>query len=206
MEGNILYRYSMNQIEMEGNWGMSSDINRQKFSYLFLNKNNFAHTQIDIEDINFQKNTQIDQNYKKFIQNDKFNIYICNANVFEALLLPHEQIFKTILNFLSGEYHGFFVYFSKTIEDKFTLNFQLEDNQVRVSGRGSNNLGQFSIIGFVNFFTMKEQLLSFNKLDSDVINFGMIKISRIYHDFDSQENTRVIKSYQHSRKIKEDNY
>ena len=96
------------------------------------------------------------------------------------------------------------MYFGKTIEDNFTLNFNLEDNQVRVSGGGKNNLGDFNIIGYVNFFTIKDQLLNNNDLESEVIKFGMIKLTRIYSDFNSNENNRVIKSFQHSRKKYED--
>ena len=129
---------------------------------------------------------------------------LCSANIFEALLIPDYELFKYILSFLSGEYHGFFVYFGKTIEDSFNLNFNFEDNQVRVSGGGKNNLGDFNIIGYVNFFTMKEQLLNNNDLNSEVIKFGMIKLTRIYSDFNSNENNRVIKSFQHSRKKFED--
>ena len=47
---------------------------------------------------------------------------------------------------------------------------------------------------------MKEQLLNNNSLDSEVIKFGIIKLTRIYSDFNSNENNRVIKSFQHSRK------
>ena len=51
---------------------------------------------------------------------------------------------------------------------------------------------------------MKEQLLSNNPIESEVIKFGMIKLTRIYSDFNSNENNRVIKSFQHSRKKFED--
>lgn len=204
MEGNILYRYKLDQIELEGTWEISSEINREKFSYLYLNKNSYIKTQIDVNEINFENNNSNMVN--KYITGNKFNLYICNSNIFEVLLIPNEFLFKRILDYLSGEYHGFFIYFSKTIEDRFTLNFSLVDHQVRVNGQGSNNLGEFNIIGFVNFYTMKDQLLAMNKVDSDVINFGMIKITRIYHAFDCEENTRVIKSYQHSRKKIEDEY
>ena len=156
--------------------------------------NNINKTMINNYDIMMKCNQYFDQTYKKYVLN------LCSANIFEALLIPDYELFKYILSFLSGEYHGFFVYFGKTIEDYFNLNFNYEDNQVRVSGSGKNNLGDFNIIGYVNFFTMKEQLLNNNSLDSEVIKFGIIKLTRIYSDFNSNENNRVIKSFQHSRK------
>ena len=230
MEGNLFYRYGMDQIELDGQWSLSSETTKCHFSYLLSSKqkvipihidpkdlgvkdfnnygqninnansqeknenNNINKTMINNYDIMMKCNQYFDQTYKKYVLN------LCSANVFEALLIPDYELFKYILSFLSGEYHGFFVYFGKTIEDYFNLNFNYEDNQVRVSGSGKNNLGDFNIIGYVNFFTMKEQLLNNNSLDSEVIKFGIIKLTRIYSDFNSNENNRVIKSFQHSRK------
>ena len=230
MEGNLFYRYGMDQIELDGQWSLSSETTKCHFSYLLNSKqkvipihidpkdlgvkdfnnygqninnansqeknenNNINKTMINNYDIMMKCNQYFDQTYKKYVLN------LCSANIFEALLIPDYELFKYILSFLSGEYHGFFVYFGKTIEDYFNLNFNYEDNQVRVSGSGKNNLGDFNIIGYVNFFTMKEQLLNNNSLDSEVIKFGIIKLTRIYSDFNSNENNRVIKSFQHSRK------
>ncbi len=230
MEGNLFYRYGMDQIELDGQWSLSSETTKCHFSYLLSSKqkvipihidpkdlgvkdfnnygqninnansqeknenNNINKTMINNYDIMMKCNQYFDQTYKKYVLN------LCSANIFEALLIPDYELFKYILSFLSGAYHGFFVYFGKTIEDYFNLNFNYEDNQVRVSGSGKNNLGDFNIIGYVNFFTMKEQLLNNNSLDSEVIKFGIIKLTRIYSDFNSNENNRVIKSFQHSRK------
>ena len=230
MEGNLFYRYGMDQIELDGQWSLSSETTKCHFSYLLSSKqkvipihidpkdlgvkdfnnygqninnaniqeknenNNINKTMINNYDIMMKCNQYFDQTYKKYVLN------LCSANIFEALLIPDYELFKYILSFLSGEYHGFFVYFGKTIEDYFNLNFNYEDNQVRVSGSGKNNLGDFNIIGYVNFFTMKEQLLNNNSLDSEVIKFGIIKLTRIYSDFNSNENNRVIKSFQYSRK------
>ena len=230
MEGNLFDRYGMDQIELDGQWSLSSETTKCHFSYLLSSKqkvipihidpkdlgvkdfnnygqninnansqeknenNNINKTMINNYDIMMKCNQYFDQTYKKYVLN------LCSANIFEALLIPDYELFKYILSFLSGEYHGFFVYFGKTIEDYFNLNFNYEDNQVRVSGSGKNNLGDFNIIGYVNFFTMKEQLLNNNSLDSEVIKFGIIKLTRIYSDFNSNENNRVIKSFQHSRK------
>ena len=235
MEGNLFYRYGMDQIELDGQWSLSSETSKCHFSYLLSpkqkvipihidpkdlgvkdnntnqnnnlnngnnlekndmnnNSNNINKNIINNYDIMMKCNQYYDPTYKKYVLN------LCSANIFEALLIPDYELFKYILAFLSGEYHGFFVYFGKTIEDFFNLNFNYEDNQVRVSGSGKNNLGDFNIIGYVNFFTMKDQLLNNNSLDSEVIKFGIILLTRIYSDFNSNENNRVIKSFQHSRK------
>ena len=241
MEGNLFYRYGMDQIELDGVWSLSSETAKCHFSYLLSSKQKVIQIHIDPKDLGIkdmnqninnegnQANQQIqnqnkiqncdmsnmnneikdNNNYNNIMlksnkyydpNNKKYILNLCSANIFEALLIPDYELFRYILTFLSGEYHGFFVYFGKTIEDSFTLNFNYEDNQVRVSGRGKNNLGDFNIIGYVNFFTMKEQLLNNNDLESDVIKFGMIKFTRIYSEFNSNENNRVIKSFQHSRK------
>ena len=243
MEGNLFYRYGMDQIELDGLWSLSSEVAKCHFSYLLSSKQKVIQIHIDPKDLGVKENNQIkndgninytnsgqDQgqnipnqngdmnngnnqikdinNYNVMMKcnkyydpiNKKYILNLCSANIFEALLIPDFELFKYILSFLSGEYHGFFVYFGKTIEDSFNLNFNYEDNQVRVSGSGKNNLGDFNIIGYVNFFTMKEQLLNNNDLESEVIKFGMIKLTRIYSDFNSNENNRVIKSFQHSRK------
>lgn len=84
-----------------------------------------------------------------------FPLIVCSANVFELILIPHEYIFKTVLNYLSGEYHGYFMYYHKTIEDRFYVNFNLDAGQVRINGEGTNNLGNFNVLGFVNFYSSK---------------------------------------------------
>ena len=210
MEGNLLYRYTQDQIEIEGTWSMSSEKEKNKpykFSYLLSQNKNKEVIQIPIkkEDIDFSF-YEPSINASKYMSNDNehFILNLCNANIFEILLIPNQDLFINILSLLTGEYHGFFVYFSKTIEDRFYLNYTLEDNQVRVNGKGNNNLGEFHFLGYVNFFTIKEQLLENNNLDSEVINFGKIKLIRTYNAFNTSENNRVIKSYQHSRKRNDD--
>ena len=256
MEGNLFYRYGMDQIELDGVWSLSSEVAKCHFSYLLSCKQKVIKIHIDPKDLGIKDISQNNndggnsniQGQSQYINNqngdinhniannnmngneikdmnnnginniynimmnnkyfdlscNKYILNLCSANIFEALLIPDYELFKYILTFLSGEYHGFFVYFGKTIEDCFNLNFNYEDNQVRVSGSGKNNLGDFNIIGYVNFFTMKDQLLSNNAIESEVIKFGVIKLTRIYSDFNSNENNRVIKSFQHSRKKYED--
>lgn len=203
MEGNFLYRYSLDQIELDGYWSISSTYTKEKFSYLFLKKTNSIQIPISKSEIDFtQHNSNTNQEYNKYLSldKDKFILNLCSGNIFEVLLIPNQILFNSILGFLSGEYHGFFVYYGKTIEDKFNLNFFFEDNQVRLNGEGTNNLGDFNVIGYVNFFTIKDQLVNENSIDSDVIKFGSIKITRIYNAFNENEQMRVMKSYQHSRK------
>jgi hypothetical protein len=206
MEGNLLYRYTQDQIEIDGTWSMSSEKEKNKpykFSYLLSQNKNKEVIQIPIkkEDIDFSF-YEPSINASKYMSNDNehFILNLCNANIFEILLIPNQELFNNILTMLTGEYHGFFFYFSKTIEDRFYLNYTFEDNQVRVNGKGNNNLGEFNFLGYVNFFTIKEQLFENNNLDSEIINFGKIKLIRNYNAFNTNENNRVIKSYQHSRK------
>ena len=158
---------------------------------------------IDYKDIIFDEDIN---NYNNTQQEGKFVLNLSSGNIFEVLLIPNKELFNNILKYLSGEYNGYFVYYGKTIEDKFTLNFVYEDNEVRVSGEGMNNLGEFEIIGFVNFYTIKEELVGNNHIESDVIKFGVFKVTRLYNAFNMHENTRVIKSFQHSRKKYENEF
>lgn len=137
MEGSLIYRHELDQLELEGAWSMSNDNTRENFSYLLLKeKQNFVST-IRLSEIDFSDFHEYNQEYmKKYLNNrEEFKMHICAANIFEALLIPHSRVFEGILQFLSGEYHGFFLYYNKTIEDRFYLNFSLEDNQVRINGK-----------------------------------------------------------------------
>ena len=207
MEGNLFYRYGMDQIELGGMWSLSSETEKCQFSYLLSPRQKLIQIPIDplelgIKATQNENEDAIKAKCEKYFEHNtnKYLMNLCTANIFEVLLIPNLDLLKYILSFLSGDYHGFFVYFGKTIEDNFNLIFNYENNQVRVSGGGKNNLGDFNIFGFVNFFTIKEQLINNNDPESDVINFGVIKLTRIYNAFNSNENNRVIKSFQHSRK------
>ena len=199
MEGNFLYRYALDQIELDGTWSISSTYTKEKFSYLFMKKTIPIQIPISKNEIDF---TNPSSEYGTYLSldKDKFILNLCTGNIFEVLLIPNQLLFNSILSFLSGEYHGFFVYYGKTIEDKFNLSFFFEDNQVRVTGDGTNNLGDFNVIGYVNFYTIKDQLVGENSVDSTVIKFGSARLTRIYHAFNESEQMRVMKSYQHSRK------
>ena len=67
---------------------------------------------------------RINDNY---IYEDEYHLSICSANLYEALTISHPLVFNCITNYLTGEYHGFFVYYDKTIEDRFYINFDYDD-------------------------------------------------------------------------------
>ena len=150
MQGNLLYRYSLNQVELEGSWSMNNDANREKFSYLYLKDKERLICPINITNMKTNGSKTNNHNSK-----DQIFLSICASNLHEAIIIPHNNVFNTILNYLSGEYHGFFMYYDKTIEDRFNLNMNMEDNQVRINGEGTNNLGNFNILGYINFYNTK---------------------------------------------------
>jgi hypothetical protein len=118
LEGNLIYRYANNQVELEGNWYMSADPGtKEKFSYLFQNSNNYSDCLVRLEE-----------------DDSNFNIKICSPNIFELIAINRTSIFEHVLKFLCGEYAGYFMYYGKTIEDRVNLTFNLEDSLVRVNG------------------------------------------------------------------------
>ena len=104
------------------------------------------------------------------------------------------------MEFLFGEYSGYFIYYSKTIEDKFNLNFNVSDSLVKINGEGKNNLGNFRMEGYMNFYKNKEEILEKNNVEDNIIKIAEFKMSKIYNEFNNSENERVIKSYNHRRK------
>lgn len=161
MEGSLLYRYELDQIELEGCWSISNDITRERFSYLLLkNKEKNLICPLKSQEIDLNNFINLDEEVKKYFNQpkDEYNLHVCSANLFECLLIPHSDVFNTVLNLLTGEYHGFFLYYNKTIEDRFYLSFSLEDNQVRISGEGTNSLGNFNILGFINLYTTRGKI------------------------------------------------
>ena len=186
-EGYLLYRYSSNQIEIEGFWYVNDEPSyKERLSYLFSNSNSIKHVIMPIE-------------------NNNVNVTICSANLIEDFSI--DFLFKECLNFLSGEYTGYFMYYSKTIEDRFQMNLSIEDSLVKLYGNGTNNLGAFNIDGYMNFFRTKEILLEKNKIEEPVIKLAEFKMKKVYNKFNPTENERVIKSYNHRRKKNdEDNY
>ena len=161
MTGNLIYRYSLDQIELEGFWSLNNDVTRERFSYLFIKKCDKITCPIKISEIeqayksnNVNKNEQFENfnamNNKinqiksfcgdeamneNYVYKDEYHLSICSANLFEAITISHPVIFNCITNYLTGEYHGFFFYYDKTIEDRFYINFDYDDNQVRINGK-----------------------------------------------------------------------
>lgn len=164
MTGNLIYRFSLDQIELEGFWSLNNDVTRERFSYLFLKKcdkitcpiklseieqyeaehsNNSKAGGNSISDVNEYKSNNTscaNNNMQKeilnanYIYKDEYHLCICSANLFEAITISHPVIFNCVTNYLTGEYHGFFVYYDKTIEDRFYINFDYDDNQVKING------------------------------------------------------------------------
>ncbi len=65
-------------------------------------------------------------------------------------------------------------------------------------------MGNFIILGYINFFRTKEVLLEKNDLDQEYIRIAEFKLNKVYTNFNPNENYRVIKSFQHRRKRIED--
>ena len=179
-EGNLIYRFASNQIEIEGNWYVSSDpFYKERISYLFNNSNKIKTVSVSLN-------------------NNNYTLNICSANLIECISV--ESLFQYCLEFLFGEYSGYFIYYSKTIEDKFNLNFNVSDSLVKINGEGKNNLGNFRMEGYMNFYKNKEEILEKNNVEDNIIKIAEFKMSKIYNEFNNSENERVIKSYNHRRK------
>lgn len=227
MECYLIYRYTLNQIELDGLWGMTNDNLNEKLSYLFTKSNDRHIILIDKSDIYnaesgvnlIRTNILNNENCIKFKKDKVFfttkdleNMYtvdLCAANLHEILLINQKSITNEILKYLSNEYCGYFVYFSKTIEDKFSLTLSMEESLVTIVGEGINSLGCFKIKGYMNLFKDKEELLRNNNLDDDFIRLGKLKMSRQYVVFNPNENYRLMKSYTHRKRasviVNEDN-
>ncbi len=124
LEGNLIYRYCNNQIELDGQWYMSTEQStREKLSYLFQKTNEFLDCKIKNEEI------------LESSDGKDFSIKICCANVFECITINRQQIFEKVLEFLSGEFAGYFMYYGKTIEDRVDITLELEDSLVRINGK-----------------------------------------------------------------------
>lgn len=160
LEGNLIYRYLSNQIELEGNWFMSLDSGvKERLSYLLLKNHEFTECLVNCSEDEEEKNG----NESQISYDDKpsdsayhnMKIKICSANLFECILINKANIFNSVLEFLNSEYAGYFMYYGKTIEDRFSLKFELHDSLVKINGEGTNSLGNFSLIGYMNFYRDK---------------------------------------------------
>ena len=183
-DGYLIYRYCSNQIELEGNWYVANDPSwKERISYLFSGSQKTKPISLSIE-------------------NTEANINMCSANLVECIQL--DILFNNCLEFLTGDYSGYFVYYSKTIEERFNIKLEIEDSLVKISGTGNNSLGNFNLTGYFNFFRNKEVIKEKNNIEDQVIKIAEFKINKSYTMFNPSENEKVIKSYNHRRK-KNDN-
>ena len=179
-EGYLIYRYSSNQIELEGNWYVANDpMWRERVSYLY-------------------SGSQLTKQIPITIENNETNVFLCSANLIECLQI--DNLFKTCLEFLTGDYSGYFMYYSKTIEDRFKMNLEVQDSLVKVFGEGANSLGNFNLSGYMNFYRNKEVIIEKNNIEEQTIKIAEFKINKNYTMFNPSENEKVIKSYNHRRK------
>ena len=179
-DGYLIYRYSSNQIELDGNWYVANDPSwKERISYLFSGS---------------QKTKEIKLN----IENTDININMCSANLVECIQL--DILFQNCLEFLNGDYTGYFIYYSKTIEERFNINLDIQDSLVKISGTGNNSLGNFELNGYFNFFRNKDIIKEKNSFEDQVIKIAEFKINKNYTLFNPTKNEKVIKSYNHRRK------
>jgi hypothetical protein len=179
-DGCLIYRYNSNQIELDGEWYVANDeTNKERISYLFSGS---------------QKTKEILLN----IENTDININMCSANLVECIQL--DILFKYCLEFLNGDYSGYFIYYSKTIEERFNIDLDVQDSLVKISGTGNNSLGNFNLSGYFNFYRNKEIIKEKNNVEDQVIKLAEFKINKNYTKFDPSVNEKVIKSYNHRRK------
>ena len=183
-DGNLIYRYSSNQIELDGNWYVANDPSyKERISYLF-------------------SGSQMTKEIKLNIENTETIINMCSENLVECIQL--DILFKNCLEFLNGAYSGYFMYYSKTIEENFEINLDIQDSLVKIEGKGKNSLGDFTLNGYFNFFRNKDIIKEKNNIEDQVIKIAEFKINKNYTMFNPTENEKVIKSYNHRRK-KNDN-
>ena len=179
-DGYLIYRYNSNQIELDGNWYVANDPSwKERISYLFSGS---------------QKTKEITLS----IENTDVNINMCSANLVECIQL--DILFQNCLEFLNGDYSGYFIYYSKTIEERFSINLDIQDSLVKISGTGNNSLGNFNLNGYFNFFRNKDIIKEKNNVEDQVIKIAEFKINKNYTLFNPTENEKVIKSYNHRRK------
>lgn len=255
-EGFLIYRYSSNQIEMEGNWYVANDPDfKERISYLFSGSQNTVDVNIsnnethnNVQNANSSKteeenpqtineedyheeekkdnissggnnNNNIQQQQQPQLQplqqsqpqpqinqnehKNQFLVKLCSANLFECISV--DALLKYCLDFLNGEYAGYFMYYGKTIEERMRLNLEIADSLVKCNGEGTNNLGTFNMEGYMKFYRSKKEMLEKNNMDEPYIKLAEFNMTKIYNEFNSIENERVIKSYNHRRKKNNEN-
>lgn len=153
MNGKIFYRFTANQIELDGFWSMSSEPNKERFAYLFKKPADKIDFYIDKNEVKSSHLSSREDSKKMF------QLHISTCNIHELLLINNSRLYTQILNFISSDYHGYFIYFSKTIEDSFYITFEQTNGQTKISGKGTNNLGSFSLVGYAKFYSTKGKKL-----------------------------------------------
>lgn len=181
IEGNIVYRFAKNQLELEGQWSIPNETVFERFSYKFETPAEGFKVDSDLGTFN-----------------------LCIANLHCALMLDDQQLFKKVLEYISGSYAGFFLYFGKTIEERVDLQIVEGLSGIEMNGEGLNSLGSFKMSGKVEINRTTEEMKAANfDFDSEVINLGTFQSKKKYSEFNPRENSRVIKSYHHRRERRE---
>ena len=130
---------------------------KERLSYLLLKTNEFTECIVNFEENSDNISDDNSQNKKNNNNHNhhSLKIKICASNLFECVLINKPNVFDTVLQYLDSEYAGYFMYYGKTIEDRFSLSFELQDSLVKINGEGTNSLGNFSLIGYMNFYRSK---------------------------------------------------
>lgn len=193
----LIYRFTLDQIEISGEWSEPRTGLHQKLSYLLLKRDNILLPiyKYQIDYTNFDPNIPI----KDYIKNDFYLLTIASCNITEALLIQNTSILNHILMFLSGQYIGYYIDNGKTIEDNFYLSYVYDNfnqNEQRLIGIGKNHQGEYELLGSIKLLTSKKEMIERNskntKKEKEVFILGDITLKKIYH-FDCERNTIKIK-------------
>ena len=89
MEGNLFYRYGMDQIELDGQWSLSSETSKCHFSYLLSSKQKVIPIHIDPKDLGVKDPKKREDKLLKamYLANIvKIEFKIFNSNNYDTLL------------------------------------------------------------------------------------------------------------------------
>lgn len=198
INAELIYRYTLDQIEISGEWSDPHTGLHQKLSYLLLKRDNILLPiyKYQIDYTHFDPNIPID----KYIKNDFYLFTIASCNITETLLIQNTSILSHILMFLSGQYIGYYINDSKTIEDNFYLSYiydNFNQNEQRLIGIGKNYQGEYELLGSIRLLTSKKEMIERNsknaKKEKEVFILGDITLKKIYH-FDFESNNIKEKS------------
>ena len=182
----LIYRYTLDQIEISGEWLNPITGVHQKISYLLLKRDNILLPiyKYQIDYTNFDPNIPID----KYIKNDFYLFTVASCNITETLLIQNSTILNHILMFLSGQYNGYYIDDGKTIEDNFYLSYIYDNynhNEQKLIGIGKNYQGEYELLGSIKLLTTKKEMIERNsenaKKEKEVFILGDITLKKIYH-------------------------